>query len=99
MPHSDTSKPDIGILAIMADIEKLKPEKIENENFTGVDVYLDGREFINCTFKDCRLITNLGCYTIRGEKILLGGCTFHFLPPAQIILSTLNKLSDQPDPP
>ena len=55
----DISKPDVRIQNIMTEIEKLKLEKISNKTFVDQDIYLDGREFTDCVFKNCRLFVKL----------------------------------------
>jgi hypothetical protein len=94
---SDTTKPDVRLQPILTEIEKILVglERIKGKTFTDTDVYLDGREFINCYFKNCKMFAKLGCFVITGD-IHMDGCTFVFLPPAEAIKNTMNVLSQQP---
>ena len=80
---SDVTKPDVRTQGILADIEKLKLERITNKTFVDTDVYLDGRAFTNCIFKNCRFFVKLGCFQIGGERIHLENIEWVLLPPAQ----------------
>ena len=84
---SDVSKPDIRIQSILTDIEKLKLERIDNKTFVNTDIYLDGRAFINCVFKDCRFFVKLGCFQIGGKRLHLENIEFITSHPAQGIKS------------
>ena len=92
---SDTTKPDIRIHSILADIEKLQLEPITNKTFVDTVVYLDGRDFIDCIFRNCRLFVKLGCFTIRGRRLHLEGCEFITDPPAKNIMTISNLLATQ----
>ena len=42
---------------------------IESQFFQNKDVYIDGYRFINCSFKDCRLVTNRGAFEFYNCRI------------------------------
>ena len=93
---SDTSKPDIRIQNITSETEKIKLERIADRDFVETDVYLDGREFVNCIFKNCRLFIKLGVFRITGPRIHLEHCEFVALPPAAGVKALFDLLALQP---
>ena len=74
---SDVSKPDTRVQNIMTEIEKLKLEEITNKTFVDQDIYLDGRAFADCVFKNCRLFVK-----ITGKRIHLDNIEFIASYPA-----------------
>jgi hypothetical protein len=99
---SDVTKPDSRIPPILTSIEKLKLEVIKNQVFLDQDVYLDGREFVDCSFKRCRMFVKLGNFliTVTGKTHQeMGYCEFVFLPPASAVRDTIMMLLSQKDRP
>ena len=66
-------------------------EKITGRIFADQEVRLDGREFITCTFRNCKLIYGGGLpFFIGGNEI--SDSKFEFVGPALNTLNTLRML-------
>jgi len=91
----DVTKPDKRIQPIIAELEKIELELIENRTFADQDIYLDGREFISCIFKNCTMHVKLGHFSIRGTNTVLVNCDFKYYPPAESIKSISGILAYQ----
>ena len=87
-------KPDRRVQDLLAEIEKMDLVPVFGQNFEGDDVYLDGREFVDCSFKKCRLFCHLGHWRISG-KIILVDNSFDFRYPASVVYDTSVKMSRQ----
>ena len=85
-------KPDRRVQDLLTEIEKMDLTPVFNENFEGQDIYLDGRDFVDCNFKDCRLFAHFGHWKFSG-KCDLKGCGFHFQYPAAVVWATTVKVS------
>jgi hypothetical protein len=68
---SDVARPDARVQSILTDLEKLKLEEFNNRTFVDTDVYLDGRAFTDCFFKNCRFFVKLGNFRIGGKSLHL----------------------------
>ena len=90
----DLGKRDRRIEDLLAEIEKMDLVPIFGQNFENQDIYLDGREFIDCNFRHCRLFSHIGHWRISG-KYHLEGCGFHFRYPASVVWDTTVKLDRQ----
>lgn len=90
----DITKPDSRIQSVLSEIEKIELELIENKSFIGQDVYLDGRDFVNCVFQYCTIHVKLGHFKIRG-KIQLKNNVFKLYPPAEAVKSIFDTLALQ----
>lgn len=85
---------DSRIQDLLAQIKKIDLAPVFGRNFENEDVYLDGREFVDCNFKNCRLFSHIGHWQVSG-KYRLEGCGFHFQYPASVVWDTTVKLSNQ----
>jgi hypothetical protein len=72
----------------MADYEL---ETVTGRDFAGEEVQLDGREFVDCTFRNCALTYAGGTPFILGSPNLQG-CTLEFVGAAQNTLNTLRGM-------
>jgi len=89
-------KPDRRIQDLLAEIERMDLVPVLGQSFEDQDIYLDGREFVDCNFKHCRLFSHLGHWRFSG-KYKLERCGFHFQYPASVVWDTTVKLSRQSD--
>ena len=85
---------DNRIQDLLDQIKNMDLAPVFGRNFENEDVYLDGREFVDCNFKNCRLFSHLGHWRLSG-KYHLEGCGFHFLYPASVVWDTTVKLNRQ----
>ena len=85
--QSDVTKSDKRIQPIISGVEKIKLELIENAKFVDQDVYLDGRDFVSCIFKNCTMHVNLGHFSIRGTNTIFTNCEFKYYPLAEAVKS------------
>lgn len=85
-------KPDTRIQDLLAEIEKMDLAPVLDQSFEDQDIYLDGREFVNCSFRHCRLFSHIGHWRISGAYHL-EDCGFHFQYPASVVWDTTVKVS------
>ena len=78
----------------LAQIKNMDLAPVFGRNFENEDVYLDGREFVDCNFKNCRLFSHIGHWQVSG-KYHLEDCVFHFEYPARVVWDTTVKLDRQ----
>jgi len=89
-------KPDRRIQDLLEEIKKIDLDKVFGKNFKNQDIYLDGREFVDCNFKKCRLFCHIGHWRISG-KSNLKDCHFQFEYPAGVVWDTTVKMSRKSD--
>ena len=85
---------DSRIQDLLAQIKKMDLAPVFGRNFENEDVYLDGREFVDCNFKNCRLFCYIGHWQACG-KYHVEGCEFCFEYPARVVWDTTLKLNSQ----
>lgn len=85
---------DSRIQDLLAQIKNMDLAPVFGRNFENEDVYLDGREFVDCNFKNCRLFCCIGHWQASG-KYQLEHCVFHFEYPARVVWDTTEKLNRQ----
>lgn len=85
-------KPDRRVQDLLAEIEKMDLVPVFNKNFVEQDIYLDGRDFVDCNFKNCRLFAHFGHWRFSGKCNVEGG-GFHFQYPAVVVWGTYVKMS------
>ena len=90
----DVSHPDPRTLDFLTSLEKWKLQIIENQAFAGGDIYLDGREFRNCSFEYCRIFLKVGHYKIT-EPYKLRNNEFIFDYPASAVRNLVLVLGQQ----
>lgn len=97
MSEIDVSQPDIRIEELAKAINKLPLERITNKDYQDTTIYLDGREFIDCTFQDCQFIVSAGHYRlVRKERHgHLVSIKITPRPPAAGVVSLLNLVQLQ----
>lgn len=66
----DVSKPNVRITEFLGRLQRLSRARYEGVVFEDQDVFLDGRDFINCTFRRCRLRIVLGAFMFSGTQNL-----------------------------
>lgn len=88
----ELDKPDGRIQDLLVEIEKMDLGPVFGKNFEDEDIYLDGREFVDCSFKKCRLFSHLGHWRISGKTNLVD-CNFRFQYPASVVWDTTVKMS------
>jgi hypothetical protein len=66
-------------------------ERITGRIFADQEVRLDGREFVGCNFRNCKLIYGGGLpFLLGGNEI--SDCNFEFVGPALNTINTLRML-------
>jgi hypothetical protein len=83
--------PSTSITRLLTDVEKVKLERFEGQEFVEQDVYLDGREYVKCTFRHCRIFVRLGRFVTQDCNF--DGCNFDFTSgPAQMVSMMMEQL-------
>lgn len=59
----DVTREDPRITDVLVRLDAVELEVVRDKILTG-DVYIDGRQFIDCTFVDARLITSTGRFDL-----------------------------------
>jgi hypothetical protein len=83
-------------------LEKMPLELFKGRTFVDEDVYLDGREFVDCSFIRCRMFVKLGHFrfVVTGKTHQeMGYCEYRFLPPSDEVRDTIMMLLSQKDQP
>ena len=96
-PHeTDLSKPYIRALGLAKYIEtQLVWEVVEDQTFVGEEIYLDGRLFRRCVFRDCLLISALGLFQFEAVEFE-EDCQVRFLGLADNIAALVQGASPTP---
>lgn len=92
---NDISKQDVRLEPVLTNIENIKLDLVENKTFVDQDVYLDGRDFVSCIFKNCTIHIKLGHFTIRGSNTILTNCNFKYSPLAEAVKSISDIIASQ----
>jgi len=93
----DLAEPNEEIQELLKALEKISFMSVLGWEFKDQDVYLDGKEFVDCKFKNCRLVSHLGHWRIKG-KCPMDDCHFDFQYPAGVIWDTTLKLVETNNP-
>jgi len=91
----DISKPNEQIQELLKALDKISLMSVIGWEFKDQDVYLDGKEFVQCNFKNCRLISHLGHWQILIDSCVIKDSTFDFMYPASTIWKTTLQLQDK----
>ena len=94
---AELSEPNEQIQELLKALKKIDLVSVVGQNFKNQDIYLDGREFIDCNFTDCRLITHLGHWRIL-EGCVFKNFTFDFMYPASTVRAVTLKLQGKEIP-
>ncbi len=86
---------DSRIQSLLDQIKEIDLSPVFGRDFENEDVYLDGREFVDCNFKNCRLFCYIGHWQVSG-KYHVDGCEFRFDYPARVVWDTTLKTKPQP---
>jgi hypothetical protein len=81
---------DSRIQDLLTQIKKIDLSPVFGRDFENKDIYLDGREFVDCSFENCRLYSNIGHWQVSG-KYQLQDCVFEFGYPARVVWDTTLK--------
>lgn len=80
----DVAGPEPRINAVLAALQDWEFETAQGIEFEDQDVYLDGREFIDCSFRSCRIYITLGYFRMINPRALVD-CQFFLAGPAEIM--------------
>lgn len=81
MTDIDVSREDPRITALREQLETVELIAVISQTFSGQDVFVDGRRFVECQFIGCRLISGTGRFDVSGDH-LIGGTSFTLVGPA-----------------
>jgi hypothetical protein len=80
----DVTTPEPRIDRILAGLQQWQFETAQGIDFTDQDVYLDGREFVDCSFRGCRVYITLGYFRMINPRAFVD-CRFYLAGPAEIM--------------
>ncbi|CAN5802670.1 hypothetical protein BH20CHL5_BH20CHL5_05310 [soil metagenome] len=66
---TDLTKPDERVLRSMNEVSSMALVLVEGQEFENQTVYLDGRNFEHCTFRDCKLVVLIGRFTLESNTM------------------------------
>lgn len=81
---SDVAQPEPRISAVLGAMQDWDFETATGIEFEAQDVHLDGREFIDCSFRNCRIYITLGYFRMINPKAIVD-CQFMLAGPAEIM--------------
>jgi hypothetical protein len=99
-PRPTDTPPGIPDLVSVADIRveeamvRLREQGLTQhvrETFRDQDVYVDGREFVECRFERCRMIVTLGWFKFEGNQTLID-CPWHTASFVRTAVATLEQV-------
>jgi hypothetical protein len=88
---SDVARPETRINSVLATLQEWEFETAQGLEFEGQDVYLDGREFVDCSFRNCRIYITLGYFRMINPKALVD-CQFFLAGPAEIMKTLVDLI-------
>lgn len=86
---ADVAGPERRISAVLAALQDWEFETATGIEFEGQDVHLDGREFIDCSFRRCRIYVTLGYFRMINPRAFVD-CQFLLAGPAEIMKSLVD---------
>jgi hypothetical protein len=78
---------------LMRDLDGLRRTVHDRETFEDQTIHLDGREFINCTFRRCTFTITLGIFMFRGEQ-QIADCEWQLLGPTRSTFELLQYVQN-----
>ena len=86
---AEVAGPDARINAVLAALQDWEFETATGVEFEGQDVHLDGREFIDCSFRNCRIYITMGYFRMINPRAFVD-CQFLLAGPAEIMKSLVD---------
>ncbi len=80
----DVAAPEPRINRVLAELQEWEFDTAKGKDFVEQDVYLDGREFVDCSFRSCRIYVTLGYFRMINPRALVD-CRFYLAGPAEIM--------------
>ena len=80
----DLKRPEPRINQLLATLQQWEFDAAQGVDFEEQDVYLDGREFIDCSFRRCNIYITLGYFRMINPRALVD-CRFYLAGPAEIM--------------
>lgn len=93
MSDEDVGKPHPLVQDVLTRVEQVELQVVEGRHFKEEPVYLDGREFRDCTFERCRLFIKLGVFTATNSNFL--NSTFVMDGPANSLKNFIDMVYNQ----
>jgi hypothetical protein len=88
---SDVAQPEARISAVLGALQDWEFETASGIEFENQDVYLDGREFVDCSFRSCRIYITLGYFRMINPRALVD-CQFFLAGPAEIMKTLVDLI-------
>ena len=85
----DVTRPEPRMNSVLAALQDWEFETATGLEFDGQDVHLDGREFIDCAFRNCRIYITLGYFRMINPRAFVD-CQFLLAGPADIVKSLVD---------
>ncbi len=89
---SDVAQPEPRISAVLASLQDWEFEVATGIEFEGQDVHLDGREFFDCAFRNCRIYITLGYFRMINPRSFVD-CRFFLAGPAEIMKTLVDLIN------
>lgn len=87
----DVKEPEPRIGSVLANLKDGEFEVARGIDFTEQDVYLDGREFVDCSFRNCRIYITLGYFRLINPRAFVD-CNFYLAGPAEIVKTLIDLI-------
>lgn len=95
--QTPAGEPDERVAKLLTTIGQVDLEVVEDQHFRDQDVYLDGRDFRNCSFVNCRIFVRLGHFQIENLRVLANNA-FMMEGPAGTVHSLVRSVQEQQSP-
>lgn len=77
--------------ALLSSLQQWEFETARGIDFADQDVHLDGREFVDCSFRNCRIYITLGYFRMINPRAFTD-CQFYLAGPAEIMKTLVDLL-------
>jgi|FLYL01.1.fsa_nt_gi hypothetical protein len=81
---ADLASPEPRINRILSGLQDWEFDTAQGLDLEDQDVYLDGREFIDCSFRNCNMYITMGYFRMINPRAFVD-CRFYLAGPAEII--------------
>ena len=90
------ASPEQRINTVLASLQQWQFETADGLDFEAQDVYLDGREFVNCSFRDCSMYVTMGYFRMINPRAFVN-CRFYLAGPAEIMKTLIDLVEGRSD--
>lgn len=87
----DLKRPEPRINQLLTALQQWEFDTAQGIEFEDQDVYMDGREFIDCSFRRCNVYITLGYFRMTNPRAFVD-CRFYLAGPAEIMKTLVDLI-------